>query len=56
MERARATIYAVAAALVALLLFTVAYGLGAGDAVLIVGLAASPVVMLVTYRELRGRS
>jgi hypothetical protein len=43
-------------ALVALLLFTVAYGLGAGEAVLVVGLAAAPVVMLLTYRELRNRS
>jgi hypothetical protein len=43
-------------ALAALLLFTVAYGLGAGEAVLVVGLAAAPVVMLLTYRELRSRS
>jgi hypothetical protein len=53
MERARATIYAVAAALVALLLLTVAYGLGAGEAVLVVGLAATPVVMLTVYWQLR---
>jgi hypothetical protein len=52
-ERAEATTYAVAAALGAVLLSVLAYGLGASEIALLVGLAAASVVMLVVYRQLR---
>jgi hypothetical protein len=55
MGRLEATRFAVAAGLIVLLLCTIAYGIGAGEAILYVGLVSVPVVTLIVYWQLRRR-
>ncbi len=53
MDRSLRTTWAVCAGLAALLLSTIAYGLGVGEWIVFVGLAVAPLVMLLTYRKIR---
>ena len=53
MDRITATTWAVSTGLVALLVSALASAAGGGEAVVLIGLVAAPVVAFFVYRELR---